>query len=141
MAALFTRFNVDLVLTPPPPGLSARHSVCHFEKSRLSPTSPKINVPRNLLGNVTLAHCICLGIIGFYGVCVLIFLLSRTGLWTEMKQFERGNGRYCLVPQNTTIREKSPLFYGPSYSCTIFISVHLCWLGAQIAILASLTRC
>ena len=99
--------------------LSASYRVCHFEKSILSSTSPEVNVSRNLLGNVTLAHCTCLGIIGFYGVSVLIFLLSRTDLGTEMKQFEGGNGVYCLVSQNTTIREKSPLFYGHSYSCKL----------------------
>ena len=99
--------------------LSDSYRVCHFEKSVFNSTSPEISVSRNLLGNVTLAHCICLGIIGFYGVYVLIFLLSRTDLWAEMKQFEGGNGVYCSVSQNTTIREKSPLFYSHSYSCTL----------------------
>lgn len=74
---------------------------------------------------MALVHGICLGMRGFCGGRILIYLMVRTDLWTEIRQFERENSRYCLVPQNTTIRMKNLLFYGLSYSCGIAY-VYIC---------------
>lgn len=122
MAALFTHVaNTYLVLT-------THWALCwtDFEKNRLSFLFPNTGVPGNpSLGNEAPAHCICLGIIGFCRGHVLIFLMARTDSWTKMKPFERENNRYCLVPQNTTIRKKKLLFGGLSYSCGR-VSVDIC---------------